>query len=106
MNRIVGSLPSGQMASRCSASTGSDLQIVIIVYMASRAGDVGVALSERKAGASVIEIRTVPTCGGVTVCAITNGEGRACSRVGGLLVVCQVLRWQPEFPQSVGEIAK
>ena len=23
---------------------------------------------------------------------------------GGLLVCCQVVRWQPEFPQSVGEI--
>lgn len=82
MHRVVGSLPSSQVASRRSASTGSDLQIVIIVYMASRAGDVGVALSERKAGARVIEIRTVPACGGVTVRAITNGEGRAGSRVG------------------------
>ena len=74
MNWIVGGLPSAQMASRRSASTGSDLQIVIIVYMASRAGDVGVALGQCKAGASVIEIRAIPTCRGVTVCAITNGE--------------------------------
>ena len=81
MNRIVGGLPSGQMASRRSASTGSDLQIVIIVYMASRAGDIGMALGQCKAGAGVIEIRTIPTCRSVTICAITNGKGRARGRV-------------------------
>ena len=41
---IAGLLPPGQMATRSSASRGSDLQVVIVVDMAGSAGHAGVAV--------------------------------------------------------------
>ena len=77
MNRVVSGLPGTQMASRRSASGWRNLQIVVVVYVARSAGHIGVAVSQRKTGARVIEVCSIPGGCGVTVCAITSGENRA-----------------------------
>src|ERR1700720_2955240 len=88
MHRVGGGLPGSQVASRRSASIRSDLQVVVIVYVTRCASHIGVTVGERKTGARVIEVCRIPTCRGVTVCAITNSENWACGRmrriVGGL----------------------
>ena len=35
-----------------------------------------------------------------------SGNSAAALACGGLLVCCQVVKWHPEFPQSVGAIVK
>src|ERR1700704_6896058 len=81
MHRVGGGLPGSQVASRRSASVWSDLQVVVIFYVTRGGSHIGVAVGERKTGARVIEVCRIPTCRGVTVCAITNSENGACRRM-------------------------
>ncbi len=77
VNRRGGLLPLGEMAPGISAIGWRDLQIVIVVDVAGRAGNVGVAVGERKTGCGVIERCIVPTQRGVAGGAVCYGEGRA-----------------------------
>ena len=52
---IVGLLPSGEVATRIAAICGSDLQAVVIVYVAGSARNIGVPVGQQKAGSAVIE---------------------------------------------------
>jgi hypothetical protein len=45
MHRLGGGLPGSEMASRGSASAWHDLQIVVVVYVTSGAGHIGMAVS-------------------------------------------------------------
>jgi hypothetical protein len=44
MYRLGGGLPGGEMASRGSASARRNLQIVVVVYVTSGAGHIGVSV--------------------------------------------------------------
>ena len=60
VHRIIGLLPSGQVALRVPAIPGGDRQVVIVVEMARSAGHVGVPKGERKSRGAVIKGRRVP----------------------------------------------
>ncbi len=84
MNRIIRLLPRRQVAPRRAASGRRNLQIVIIVDVARRARNVGVAESQREAGGTVVEVRRVPTLGRVTVGTVCEGKSRTRRRVDGV----------------------
>ena len=95
VGRIVSRLPSGEMAARGAASCRGNLQIVIIVDMASRAGQVGVAIRELKTGGAVIEFGTEPAVKRMAARALTGSErwtGTGVRRIGGVLPVFEVAR--------------
>ena len=56
VRRIVGLLPGGEVATGITAIGGGNLVIVVVVYMAAGARNVGVASRERKASGTVIEL--------------------------------------------------
>jgi len=74
-------LPSRQMAARVSAIGRGDRQIVIVIDMAKRAGDVGVAVGQQKSGGAVIEFRIQPVVKRMAVCAARCGKLRSCGLV-------------------------
>jgi hypothetical protein len=55
VDRIVGLLPCGEVAPGIAAIIGSNLEVVIIVNVATGAGHVGVAIGQGEAGSAVIE---------------------------------------------------
>lgn len=61
VHRIIGLLPGGQVALRVSTVGRRDGQTVVVVDVAERAGHVGVAVGQLKAGGAVIENSRVPT---------------------------------------------
>lgn len=93
MRGTVGLLPSGEMATGVAAVRGSNLQIVIVVEVASGTSDVGVTIGQQKSGGAVIEGGAEPTVEAVTALAICGGECRPCAgviRIRGSLPVFQV----------------
>jgi hypothetical protein len=91
MSWIGSLLPVWKMA--VLASSGS--QIVVVVDVASGAGDVGVAVGEREAGSTVIEGCAEPTVELMAAQAICGGEGRPSAgviRIDRVLPVFQVAR--------------
>jgi hypothetical protein len=88
VNRIVGLLPLGEVASGIAAIRGSDFEIVIVVDVARSAWHVGVAERELKAGGAVIKGCGIPTCGVVAGSAVGCRESRT-SR--GVRRICRFL---------------
>lgn len=82
VRRIIGLLPSREVAARIAAIRGCDLQIVIVVDVALRAsghftrGRHLVGVCEREAGGAVIESRVRPVRGVVTRGALGYREAR------------------------------
>jgi hypothetical protein len=74
---IIGLLPGGEMAARCAASRGRNLQVVVVVDMAGSAGHVGVAVGQKEPGGAVVKDRVVPTGGVVALRAVCGGKGGA-----------------------------
>ena len=90
---VVGLLPGGEVATRIAAIGRRDLQVVVIVDMAGGAGNVGVAIRQRKTSERVVEVRRIPAFGGVAVGAISrreDGAGCGVNRIVGLLPGGQV----------------
>lgn len=56
VRRIVGLLPGGEVAASVAAIRGSNLQIVVVIDMATGARNVGVASRQGKTSAAVIEL--------------------------------------------------
>jgi hypothetical protein len=56
MRRIVGLLPGGQVTAGVTAIGGSNLKIVVVVDMATAAGNICVAGGQRETGGAVIEL--------------------------------------------------
>ena len=73
------------MATGIAAVGGRDLEIVIVVDVAGRAGEIGVSLGQRKTREGVIEISGIPTLGGVAIRAIGRGKDRARRGVRGVI---------------------
>jgi len=81
------------MAAGVAAVGGSNLQIVIIVDVAGRTGNVGVAIGEKESGRAVIKDGGGPANGVVAGSTIRSGKRRASGgmrRIGGLLPLGQV----------------
>ena len=100
-------VPGGQVAA-VAIGVGSG-QIVIVADMAVRAGDdltcrcQLVRAREREAGGAVIKGGVGPGNRIVTGRTVGRREKQIPAvECVGLFVVCQVVRWQPELPQSVG----
>jgi len=80
VHRVIGGLPGIEVATGVAAVGGLNLQIVIVVDVALRAGGdfAGgchlVRISERETGGAVIESGAPPTCGVVAGRALRNGE--------------------------------
>jgi len=85
VNRVVGLLPGGEVAISIATIGGRDLQIVIVVDVAGRAGNVRVTLGELEAGGAVVESRGIPAHGVVAVRAIGDGERGACGGMRGIV---------------------
>ena len=77
MHGSIGLLPGGEMAARCAASRGRNLQVVVIVDMAGSAGHVGVAIGQEETGGAMVKDSVVPTCGVVALRAVCGGKGGA-----------------------------
>jgi len=93
MYGIVGLLPGREVAAGVAAIGGSNLEIVIVVGMATGAGNVGVACGERKPRGAVVELGSEPTIERMTALAIRGGEGRpgACVRgIGSILPILEM----------------
>ena len=84
MRRVVGLLPGGEVAASIAAIGGSDLEIVIVVDMATGARNVGVASGQQKACGGVIEFGAEPTVKTVASLAIGGGESGPCAGVRGI----------------------
>lgn len=80
VRRIIGLLPSREVAPGVPALGRTNLQIVVVVDVAGNAGHVGVTICERKARCAVIEFRSEPVVEVVAPLAIAGGKGR--SRLG------------------------
>ena len=89
------------MAARVSAIGRCGRQNIVVVDVAGNAGDVGMPVGEQEPRCAVVQLAVVwqmeqfaaANCPPEVECA-------------GLLVCCQVVKWQPEFPQSVGAVVK
>ena len=88
VRRIVGLLPSREMATGIAAIGGSDRQVVVIVDMARSARKVGVAVGQQKAGGAVIEFRSQPAIKVVAALTIRSRKDR---RIGLVRRICGVL---------------
>ena len=88
MRGVVGLLPGGEMAPGIAAVCGRDLQVVIVVDVARRARNVGVAVGEQETGGAVIERGGRPSDGvvaGRTICSGKCGASGNVRRIVGLL---------------------
>ena len=88
VHRVVGGLPILQVAAGVSAIGWLDLQIVVVVDMALRAGHVGVRIAQRETGGGVIERCGGPRSRVVALRAVGGGKDRAGTgmrRIVGLL---------------------
>jgi len=107
VSRIVRLLPGGQVASRVSAIVGRDRQIVIVIDVASRTGDIRVAVGEGKSRGGVVECRGRPTYSRVARGTILKSESCSCrwmDRVCGLLPGRQVALGVPAIGRRNGQI--
>ena len=96
MRRIVGLLPSSEVAACIAAVGRSDLQIIVVVDVALRAGKICVAVGQRETGRGMIEGRSVPAYVVVTVVA---GRDRKCLRIAG---VRRIIRGLPGAEVAAG----
>ena len=81
------------MTAGIAAIGGSNLQIVVVVDMAGRARNIGVAVGQEKTGGAVIEDGGGPTDGVVAGGAVGSGESgasRGVRRIVGLLPLSEV----------------
>jgi len=88
VDRVVGLLPGREVATGIAAVGRSDLQVVVVIDMARSTGNVGVPVCQRETRERVVEVRRIPTFGGVAVGAISrreDGAGCGVNRVVGLL---------------------
>jgi hypothetical protein len=69
-------LPFRQMASGVSAVRRRDGQIVVVVDVAGSAGHIRVAIRQQESRGGVIEIRRVPTLGGMATRAVCHSKSR------------------------------
>jgi hypothetical protein len=93
MDRIIGLLPGGQMASGISAIGRSDRQIIVIVYMTKGAGHVRVAIGQQKTGRAVVELGVEPVVKGMAARAVRGckcSSGRWMRRIRRFLPIRQV----------------
>ena len=81
VNRVVSLLPGGEVASRVPAVRRSDLQIVVVVYVALRTSHRRVSVREREARDGVIERSGRPRRGVMALRAICGRERRSGARV-------------------------
>ena len=81
VHRIGGLLPGSHMAAGRAAGRWCNLQTVVVIDVAQRAGDVRVAVGEQEPSHGVIERRRVPTNSRVAGRAIVQCKCRARSRV-------------------------
>ena len=81
MNRVIGLLPRGQVAAGIAAVGRGNLQIVIVIDVALRAGDRGVRIRQRETSHRMIERNGGPRSGVVALRAIRCGESRTRARV-------------------------
>ena len=93
VRRIVGLLPSGEVAAGIAAIGGSDRKVVIIVDVAGSARKVGVAVGQQETRAAVIEFRAQPAI--KVVATLTIRSRKDCRiglvrRIGGVLPILQV----------------
>ena len=75
VRRVIRLLPGGQVAACVAAIGGRDLEIVVVVDVALRASNSGVAVGQRKPCAGVIEGRGIPTRCVMAVAAARQREG-------------------------------
>jgi len=85
MDRIVGLLPSSEMAARVAAIRGSDGEVVIVVDVAGGARNVCVTLRQEETGSAVVEGRGGPTYRVVAIGAVGGGECGAGSGMRGIV---------------------
>lgn len=93
MDGVVSLLPSGEVAASVATIGGSDLEIVIVVEMATGARNVGVASGQQKACGAVIELGAEPAVKIVASLAIGGGEsgsGAGVRGIGGALPILQM----------------
>lgn len=86
MNGIRRGLPGGQMAAGISAIVRRNRQVVIIVYMAKSARNVGVAIREQESCGAMVELRVLPGVKCMATGAVGSRKFRSCGlvfRVGG-----------------------
>lgn len=76
MDRVISLLPSGQVATGVAAVVGLNIQSVIVVYVATRAGNVCMAIGQRETCSGVIEGDIGPRGCVVTLGAIGERKGR------------------------------
>jgi len=74
VNRVVGLLPGRKMAAGVAAVRWSNLQVVVVVDVALRAGHGRMSVRERESSDSVIECRRGPRRGVVALGAICGGK--------------------------------
>ena len=96
MRRIVGLLPGSEVAACIAAVGRSDLQIIVVVDVALRAGKICVAVGQRETGRGMIEGRSVPAYVVVTVVA---GRDRKRLRIAG---VRRIIRGLPGAEVAAG----
>jgi len=81
VGRIVGLLPSGQVAARVPAIIWPNLQIVVVVDVARSAGHIRVPVRQQKARGAVIEFRSEPVVKIVATLAVARRKSRPRARV-------------------------
>lgn len=74
-------LPFCQMASGVAAIRRRNRQVVVVVDVARRAGNVGMTVGQQESRRSVVEIRCIPTLSGVTARAIHQSKSWPCRRM-------------------------
>jgi len=82
---IVRLLPRRQVASRVTAIRWRDLQIVIVVDVAGRAGHIRVPVRQQESRRAVIKCCRRPSCGGVATRAVRRSKRRPRGRVGRII---------------------
>jgi hypothetical protein len=82
---VIGLLPGGQVAAGIAAIGRSDLQIIVIVDVATGACKVGMAIGQQETSGAVIENGGSPGDGIVATGAVGSGEGRAGFGVRGIV---------------------
>ena len=81
MHWVVRLLPGGQVTAGIAAIGGRDLQGIVVVDVALRTLQIGMAIRQRKTSGAVIECRSIPTRRGMTIDAIRGRKKRTGSRV-------------------------
>lgn len=90
VNGIIGLLPCAQVTTGVAAISGRDLQVVIVIDVARSAGNVSVAVRQRKSGGAVIELRVEPGVERVAGLACGGKIRRGVIGIRGLLKVAYV----------------